>query len=49
MDSAGARGPSDLTAQARIRNAAIAHFAREGFQKANLRAIAGAAPGSARP
>ena len=43
MDSAGARGPSDLTARARIRNAAIAHFAREGFQKANLRAIAAAA------
>lgn len=30
----------DLTAQARIRNAAITHFARQGFQKTNLRAIA---------
>jgi AcrR family transcriptional regulator len=33
----------DLTAQARIRTAAIAHFAREGFQKAKLRAIAATA------
>ncbi|PZG22124.1 TetR family transcriptional regulator [Nonomuraea aridisoli] len=33
----------DLTAQARIRNAAIAHFARDGFRKANVRAIAAAA------
>jgi AcrR family transcriptional regulator len=31
---------ADLTAQAKIRNVAIAHFARDGFQKANLRAIA---------
>ena len=45
MDSVGSRDSSqaDLTAQARIRNAAIAHFARDGFQKANLRAIAAAA------
>ncbi|TDC11013.1 TetR/AcrR family transcriptional regulator [Nonomuraea longispora] len=38
----------DLTAQAKIRNAAIAHFARDGFQKANLRAVAataGVSPG----
>lgn len=34
--------PEDLTAQARIRNAAIAHFARDGFQKAKLRDIAAA-------
>ncbi|MEV5839561.1 TetR family transcriptional regulator [Nocardia sp. NPDC052112] len=32
-----------MTAKAKIRNSAIAHFAREGFQKANLRAIATAA------
>jgi AcrR family transcriptional regulator len=38
------RPPSeDLTAQARIRNAAIAEFAAEGFQKANVRDIAAAA------
>ncbi|MGA9492789.1 MAG: TetR family transcriptional regulator [Mycobacterium sp.] len=45
MDSAESRDSSqaDLTAQARIRNAAIAHFARDGFQKANLRAIAASA------
>jgi AcrR family transcriptional regulator len=45
MDSAesGDSSQTDLTAQARIRNAAIAHFARDGFQKANLRAIAAAA------
>lgn len=39
---------SDLTAQAKIRNAAIAHFARDGFQKTNLRAVAataGVSPG----
>ncbi|NBE93961.1 TetR/AcrR family transcriptional regulator [Nonomuraea sp. KC401] len=38
----------DLTAQAKIRNAAIAHFAKDGFQKANLRAVAataGVSPG----
>ncbi|HEY3682524.1 MAG TPA: TetR family transcriptional regulator [Streptosporangiaceae bacterium] len=35
----GAR-PEDLTAPAKIRSAAIAHLARDGFQKANLRAIA---------
>ncbi|MGP4017380.1 TetR family transcriptional regulator [Saccharopolyspora sp. 5N708] len=34
---------ADLTAQAKIRNAAIAHFGRDGFQKTNLRAIAAAA------
>ncbi|MEV4372572.1 TetR family transcriptional regulator, partial [Nonomuraea sp. NPDC049637] len=39
---------SDLTAQAKIRNAAIAHFARDGFGKTNLRAVAataGVSPG----
>lgn len=42
MSSAATRRPppDDLTAPARIRNAAIAHLARDGFQKANLRAIA---------
>lgn len=34
---------ADLTARARIRDAAIAHFAEDGFQKANLRAIAATA------
>lgn len=34
---------TDLTARARIRDAAIAHFASDGFQKANLRAIAATA------
>lgn len=34
---------ADLTARAKIRNAAIAHFAQDGFQRANLRAIATAA------
>jgi AcrR family transcriptional regulator len=39
-----ARPPSeDLTAQARIRNAAIAEFAAEGFLKAKVRDIAAAA------
>ncbi|MEU6717366.1 TetR family transcriptional regulator [Nonomuraea sp. NPDC046802] len=38
---------ADLTAQAKIRNAAIAHFARDGFQKTNLRAIASTAGVSA--
>jgi AcrR family transcriptional regulator len=38
---------ADLTAQAKIRNAAIALFARDGFQKTNLRAIAAAAGVSA--
>jgi TetR/AcrR family transcriptional regulator, regulator of cefoperazone and chloramphenicol sensitivity len=33
----------DLTARAKIRNAAVAHFVRDGFQKANVRAIAAAA------
>ncbi|MFG1703277.1 TetR family transcriptional regulator [Nonomuraea sp. M3C6] len=37
----------DLTAQAKIRNAAIAHFARDGFQKTNLRAVAATAGVSA--
>ncbi|MFC4591205.1 TetR/AcrR family transcriptional regulator [Sphaerisporangium corydalis] len=32
--------PEDLTARAKIRNIAVAHFARDGFQRANLRAIA---------
>ncbi|MFC4014937.1 TetR family transcriptional regulator [Nonomuraea purpurea] len=35
----GDSSSADLTARAKIRNAALAHFAREGFQKANLRAI----------
>ena len=44
MGSALVSGSSgDLTAQARIRTAAIAHFALEGFQNAKLRAIAGTA------
>jgi AcrR family transcriptional regulator len=30
----------DLTTRAKIRDAAIAHFARDGFDRANLRAIA---------
>lgn len=34
---------ADLTARAKIRNAAITQFARDGFQKSNLRAIAAAA------
>jgi AcrR family transcriptional regulator len=34
---------ADLTAQARIRNAAIAEFAAQGFSKANVRDIAAAA------
>ncbi len=34
---------ADLTAKARIRSAAITAFVREGFQKANVRAIAAAA------
>jgi TetR/AcrR family transcriptional regulator, regulator of cefoperazone and chloramphenicol sensitivity len=34
---------ADLTARARIRDAAIAHFAEDGFQRANLRAIAATA------
>ncbi|MET7338412.1 TetR family transcriptional regulator [Nonomuraea sp. NPDC005650] len=38
---------SDLTALAKIRNAAIAHFARDGFQKTNLRAVAATAGVSA--
>ncbi|MFF4415728.1 TetR family transcriptional regulator [Streptosporangium sp. NPDC001559] len=39
---------SDLTAQAKIRNAAIEHLARDGFQKTNLSVIAataGVSPG----
>ncbi|GAA3513379.1 AcrR family transcriptional regulator [Streptosporangium album] len=49
MRSAHSSGPpsADLTAQAKIRNAAIAHFVRDGFQKANLRAIAATAGVSA--
>jgi AcrR family transcriptional regulator len=34
---------ADLTARARIRDAAITHFAEHGFTRANLRAIAGTA------
>ncbi|WP_329481964.1 TetR family transcriptional regulator [Kribbella sp. NBC_01484] len=37
----------DLTARARIRNAAVELFARDGFEKTNLRAIAAAAGVSA--
>lgn len=42
MSSVDPDGPAaeDLTAQARIRNAAIARFVRDGFEKANLRAVA---------
>ncbi|MGW0591334.1 TetR family transcriptional regulator [Streptosporangium sp. NPDC002607] len=47
MCSARRPSSSDLTAQAKIRNAAIALFARDGFQKTNLRAIAAAAGVSA--
>lgn len=32
--------PEDLSTPARIRNVAVAHFAREGFQRAKVRAIA---------
>lgn len=38
---------ADLTATAKIRNAAVELFARDGFQKTNLRAIAAAAGVSA--
>jgi len=38
---------ADLTATAKIRNAAVVLFARDGFQKTNLRAIAAAAGVSA--
>jgi AcrR family transcriptional regulator len=41
------RADADLTAQAKIRNAAIAQFATDGFQKTNLRAIAAEAGVSA--
>lgn len=37
----------DLSTQARIRNAAVEHFARDGFQKTSLRAIAASAGVSA--
>ncbi|MEV6041264.1 TetR family transcriptional regulator [Nonomuraea sp. NPDC052116] len=49
MCSAHVQGPSaaDLTAQAKIRTAAIAHFARDGFQKTNVRTIAATAGVSA--
>lgn len=40
MDSAA---DNDLTAKAKIRNAAIAHFARDGVQKVNLRTVAASA------
>lgn len=39
--------PSDLTTQAKIRDAAIKHFAKDGFQQATLRAIAATAGVSA--
>jgi AcrR family transcriptional regulator len=35
--------PGDLTARARIREAAIRHFADEGYERATIRAIAGTA------
>jgi AcrR family transcriptional regulator len=38
--SSAGRPASDLTAQAKIRNAAIAHFAVDGFERASLRSIA---------
>jgi AcrR family transcriptional regulator len=34
---------ADLTARARIREAALRHFAEEGYQGATIRAIAGTA------
>ncbi|MEV0235263.1 TetR family transcriptional regulator [Nonomuraea sp. NPDC050786] len=43
----GDEAAADLTATAKIRNAAITHFARDGFQKTNLRAIAATAGVSA--
>jgi len=42
-DKSGRSPSEDLTAQARIRNAAIAEFASKGFPKANVRDIASAA------
>lgn len=39
--------PADLNTPAKIRRAAIEHFARDGFQKAGLRAIAASAGVSA--
>lgn len=47
MRTASTSPPADLTAQAKIRDAAVAHFARDGFRKANLRAIAATAGVSA--
>lgn len=47
MRSVGGAASADLTAQARIRNAAIELFARDGFQKTNLRAVAAMAGVSA--
>ncbi|WP_327090232.1 TetR family transcriptional regulator [Nonomuraea sp. NBC_01738] len=38
---------ADLTAQAKIRNAAVVHFARDGFGRTNLRAVAATAGVSA--
>ncbi|TFC80791.1 TetR/AcrR family transcriptional regulator [Cryobacterium cheniae] len=38
---------ADLNARAKIRDAAVVHFARDGFRKANLRAIAATAGVSA--
>ncbi|MEU6269530.1 TetR/AcrR family transcriptional regulator [Saccharopolyspora shandongensis] len=47
MSSVDGGDRADLTARAKIRNAAVAHFAREGFQRPNLRAIAATAEVSA--
>lgn len=43
LSMSSATDDADLTARAKIRNAAITQFARDGFQKSNLRAIAAAA------
>jgi AcrR family transcriptional regulator len=47
MRAARPSPPEDLTTQAKIREAAIVHFARDGFRTANLRAIAATAGVSA--
>ncbi|HEX2820067.1 MAG TPA: TetR family transcriptional regulator [Streptosporangiaceae bacterium] len=46
--TAGHPDPADLTARARIREAAIRHFAEEGYERATIRGIArtaGVSPG----
>jgi TetR/AcrR family transcriptional regulator, regulator of cefoperazone and chloramphenicol sensitivity len=47
MRTARSSPPEDLTTQAKIRDAAVLHFARDGFRKANLRSIAATAGVSA--